>query len=94
MDWDTHMETLNQRQEFLIQYRDTLAEVASGRDFRNDRPKTDIERLVDHVVRNPHLAYRLVEVALSTQVEFNKTVMAMLTDLDHGKVDTPGRSAL
>ena len=44
-----------------------------------------IGRMLAYVEANPHKAHRLVEVVLSGQVEFNKAVIAMLTDLDYRK---------
>ena len=88
MDWDTYMETLNSHQAYLENAQMVCRKWAEGE--RPDQLRTsEIGRLLGFVETNPHKAHRLVEVVLSRQIEFNKAVIAMLTDLDYRKVEKP-----
>ncbi len=84
MDWDTYMETLTKRQAALEETQSVCRAWAEG--IRSDEiRKSEIARLLEFTEFNPHQAHRFVEVVLSEQVQFNRAVIAMLTDLDHRK---------
>ena len=91
MDWDTYMETLNSHQDYLENAQMVCLKWAEG-ERSNKLRASEIGRLLQFVEANPHRAHRLVEVVLSHQVEFNKAVITMLTDLDYRKVEKPGSS--
>ena len=87
MEWDPYMETLIKHQETLAGIQDVCRRWAEGE--RDGVQHSEIGRLLSFVEANPHRAHRLVEVVLSYQVEFNKTVITLLTDLDYRKADRP-----
>ena len=91
MDWDTYMETLNSHQAYLENAQMVCLKWAEG-ERSHQLQTSEIGRVLQFVELNPHRAHRLVEVILSRQVEFNKAVIAMLTDLDYRKEEKPASS--
>ena len=88
MDWDTYMEMLNRHQANLENAQMGCLKWAEG-ERSNQLRASEIGRVLEFVEANPHRAHRLVEVVLSHQVEFNKAVITMLTDIDYRKVEKP-----
>lgn len=88
MDWDELMTTLNAQQEYL-----QAIVRASKEEQERERPGTDFDgilsskpRILFNLVKNnqAHPSMPLAAMA-SAQIEFNRAVITLLTDLDHRK---------
>ena len=81
MDWDADMAALNEHQRFL----EDFLEACQRRQGGLAQPISQIDRLLDSMETNPHRYHRALAAILKSQTAFNKTVITMLTDLDHRK---------
>ena len=94
MDWDKYMEALNQEQDFLEKLVGALkAQLKEG-----DPPLSPLfSTILSHgtnlhpggiavVIGNREALPQLLPIVIAVrQIEFNKTVISMLTDLDYRK---------
>ena len=90
MDWENLINILNQQQEYLQEFvRAGKAKQEQSRpgypyDLERDRPSTILDGVESH---HFHPTVPLMAIA-SAQIEFNKTVITMLTDLDNRKSES------
>lgn len=91
MDWEPYMEMAIKNQETLEGWLQDLISWRQGQRPEFPLPATGIVALLFEFQNNPQNAYKLVTAILNQQAEFNKAVIAMLTDLDNRKSE-PGTS--
>ncbi len=92
-NWEERMEVLNQQQQAIEKF---IQVVYNHHDhLRPGRPldqivKTQAPGVILTMVENNALHhYALLAAIQIHQIEFNKAVIAMLTDLDNRKVESP-----
>ncbi len=91
MDWEPYMEMAIKNQETLQELMQELLKWQRGQRSANPHQASGIEVMLSNLQLNPQQSHQLVATVLYQQVEFNKAVIAMLTDLDNRKSE-PGTS--
>ncbi len=93
-NWERRMEILGGYQQFFESWLKIAESMSSDWDSeRFEQSLTDnevpdgLDRYLGQQRHNPWLFMKAYSVILRRQIEFNKTVMEMLTDLDHRKAE-------
>ena len=90
MDWDKLMDLLNTQQRYLQGMLD-----ACKKSMLEYRPGTDVDEIVQarpsilfNLVQNNQAHWGVIPAAIVlNQIEFNRALITMLTDLDYRKLE-------
>ncbi len=93
-NWERRMEILGRYQQFFeswLKIAESMSSDQASEQFEQSLTDDEVPDGLGLYLRrqnhNPWLFMKAYSVILRRQIEFNKTVMEMLTDLDHRKAE-------